>query len=166
MGKCLKKSPGIIRKSRVSYPVPGFLSSATWHSLPKKHYNGLNQTKPNQSNSQNGYCINHVWWIYYWSSLCYQDSDRSLAIKQWTYDPIQSLFHNFYKGYDNIDIYLFYLKRYHSATTFIKRLAKYKSHDDGISMSGVYCHAAHTDWLGSNNLQLVYVLLLLQSDSY
>ena len=43
----LKRSPGIIRKSRVSYPGPGFLSSATWPSLPKKHYNGLNQTKPN-----------------------------------------------------------------------------------------------------------------------
>ena len=28
------------------YPGPGFLSSATWPSLPKKHYNGLNQTKP------------------------------------------------------------------------------------------------------------------------
>ena len=40
----LKRSPGIIRKSRVSYPGPGFLSSATWPSLPK---NGLNQTKPN-----------------------------------------------------------------------------------------------------------------------
>ena len=39
----LKRSPGIIRKSRVSYPGPGFLSSATWPSLPKKHYNGLNQ---------------------------------------------------------------------------------------------------------------------------
>ena len=35
-------------KSRVSYPGPGFLSSATWPSLLKKHYNGLNQTKPNQ----------------------------------------------------------------------------------------------------------------------
>ena len=46
-GNALKRSPGIIRKSRVSYPVPGFLSSATWPSLPKKHYNGLNQTKPN-----------------------------------------------------------------------------------------------------------------------
>ena len=45
-GNALKRSPGIIRKSRVSYPVPGFLSSATWPSLPKKHYNGLNQTKP------------------------------------------------------------------------------------------------------------------------
>ena len=41
-GNALKRS-GIIRKSRVSYPVPGFLSSATWPSLPKKHYNGLNQ---------------------------------------------------------------------------------------------------------------------------
>ena len=46
-GNALKRSPGIIRKSRVSYPVPGFLSSATWPSLPKKHYNGLNQTKLN-----------------------------------------------------------------------------------------------------------------------
>ena len=44
-GNALKRSPGIIRKSRVSYPVPGFLSSATWPSLPKKHYNGLNQIK-------------------------------------------------------------------------------------------------------------------------
>ena len=42
-GNALKRSPGIIRKSRVSYPVPGFLSSATWPSLPKKHYSGLNQ---------------------------------------------------------------------------------------------------------------------------
>ena len=46
-GNALKRSPGIIRKSWVSYPGPGFLSSATWPSLPKKHYNGLNQTKPN-----------------------------------------------------------------------------------------------------------------------
>ena len=41
-GNALKRSPGIIRKSRVSYPGPGFLSSTTWPSLPKKHYNGLN----------------------------------------------------------------------------------------------------------------------------
>ena len=47
-GNALKRSPGIIRKSRVSYPGPEFLSSATWPSLPKKHYNGLNQTKLNQ----------------------------------------------------------------------------------------------------------------------
>ena len=44
-GNALKRSPGIIRKSKVSYPGRGFLSSATWPSLPKKHYNGLNQTK-------------------------------------------------------------------------------------------------------------------------
>ena len=44
-GNALKRSPGIIRKSRVSYPGPGFLSSATWPSLPKKHYNGLNPKK-------------------------------------------------------------------------------------------------------------------------
>ena len=42
MGHALKRSPGINRKSRVSYPGPEFLSSATWPSLPKKHYNGLN----------------------------------------------------------------------------------------------------------------------------
>ena len=47
-GNALKRSPGIIRKSRVSYPGPGFLSSATWPSLPKKHYNGL-KPKPNQT---------------------------------------------------------------------------------------------------------------------
>ena len=41
-GNALKRS-GIIRKSRVLYPGPGFLSSATWPMLPKKHYNGLNQ---------------------------------------------------------------------------------------------------------------------------
>ena len=49
-GNALKRSPGIIRKSRVSYPGPGFLSSATWPLLPKKHYNGLNQTTTNLSN--------------------------------------------------------------------------------------------------------------------
>ena len=43
-GNALKRSPGIIRKSRVSYPGPGFLSS-----LLKKHYNGLNQTKPKKN---------------------------------------------------------------------------------------------------------------------
>ena len=48
-GNALKRSPGIIRKSRVTYTGPGFLSSATWPSLPKKHYNGLNQTKPNEN---------------------------------------------------------------------------------------------------------------------
>ena len=43
-GNALTSSAGINSKSRVSYPGPGFLSSATWPSLPKKHYNGLNQT--------------------------------------------------------------------------------------------------------------------------
>ena len=38
-GNALKRS-GIIRRSRVSHPGPGVLSSATWPSLPKKHYNG------------------------------------------------------------------------------------------------------------------------------
>ena len=51
-GNALKRSPGIIRTSRVSYPGPGFLSSATWPSLPKKHYNGLNQGL-NQTNEIN-----------------------------------------------------------------------------------------------------------------
>ena len=37
----IKRSPGINRKSRVSYPGPGFLSSATWPSQPKKHCKGL-----------------------------------------------------------------------------------------------------------------------------
>ena len=40
-GHVLKRSPGIIRKSRVSNPGSGFLSSATWPSIPQKHYNGL-----------------------------------------------------------------------------------------------------------------------------
>ena len=40
-GHALKKSPGINRKSRVLYPDPRFLSSATWPLLLKKHYNGL-----------------------------------------------------------------------------------------------------------------------------
>ena len=39
-GNSLKRS-GIIRKSGVSYPGPGFLSGAAWLSLPKKHYNGV-----------------------------------------------------------------------------------------------------------------------------
>ena len=44
LGHALKRSVGIIRKIKVSYHSPGFLSSATWPSLLKKHYNGLNQT--------------------------------------------------------------------------------------------------------------------------
>ena len=49
-GNALKTSPGIIRKSRVSYPGPGFLSSATWSLLPKRHSNELNQ--PNQNKNE------------------------------------------------------------------------------------------------------------------
>ena len=45
-GNALERSPEIIRKSRVSYRGPVFLSSATWPPLPKKHYDELNQTKP------------------------------------------------------------------------------------------------------------------------
>ena len=40
-GHALKRSHRINRKSRVSYPGPGFLFSASWPLLPKKHYNGL-----------------------------------------------------------------------------------------------------------------------------
>ena len=46
-GHALKNSPGINRKSRVSYPGPGFPSSASWPSLPKRHYNGLINQKQN-----------------------------------------------------------------------------------------------------------------------
>ena len=56
-GNALKISPGIIRKSRVSYPGPGFLSSATWPSLPKKHYNGL---KPNLPRNMFGQPNSHA----------------------------------------------------------------------------------------------------------
>ena len=50
-GHALKRSPGINCKSRVLYPGPGFLSSATWPSMPKKHYNGLiNQSISRSSN--------------------------------------------------------------------------------------------------------------------
>ena len=38
-GDALKRSPGINRKSRVSYPGPGFLSSVAWPSMPKKNSN-------------------------------------------------------------------------------------------------------------------------------
>ena len=40
-GHALKRSLGINRKSRELYPGPEFLSSATWPSMPKKHFNGL-----------------------------------------------------------------------------------------------------------------------------
>ena len=40
-GHALERPLGINRKSRVLYPGPGFLSSATRPSLPKKYYNGL-----------------------------------------------------------------------------------------------------------------------------
>ena len=36
-----QRSPGINRKSRLLYPGPGFLSSATWPSMLKKHSYGL-----------------------------------------------------------------------------------------------------------------------------
>ena len=43
-GHALKRSPGIIHKSRVSYAGPGFLSCAKWLSLLKKHYKWINQS--------------------------------------------------------------------------------------------------------------------------
>ena len=51
-GSALKRSPVVIRKSRVSYPGPGFLSSATWPSLLKKHYNGLKGLKKYNNHQQ------------------------------------------------------------------------------------------------------------------
>ena len=48
MRRKAERQEDIGRESRVSYPGPGYLSSATWPSLPKKHYDGLNQTKPNR----------------------------------------------------------------------------------------------------------------------
>ena len=50
-GHALKRYPGINRKSRVSYLGPGFLSSATWPSLPKKE---LLWIKPNQTKCIHG----------------------------------------------------------------------------------------------------------------
>ena len=60
-GPALQRSPGIIRKSRVLYPGPGFLSSATWPLLPKKHYNGLiNQSNYNfQNEKPTGFMFEH-----------------------------------------------------------------------------------------------------------
>ena len=40
-GHALKRSPGINHNSRVWYPGHRFLSSDTWPSMPKKHYNGF-----------------------------------------------------------------------------------------------------------------------------
>ena len=37
-GGALKRSPGIIRKSRILYPGPGYLSSASWPLLPKPNF--------------------------------------------------------------------------------------------------------------------------------
>ena len=60
-GHALKRSPGINRKRRVSYPGPGFLSSATWPSLPKMPYNGLNQTMGKDPNFKEKYGINNTY---------------------------------------------------------------------------------------------------------
>ena len=57
LGHTLKISPGINRKSRISHPgTGGFLSSATWPLLPKKHYNGL----INQSIKQGKFICRHL----------------------------------------------------------------------------------------------------------
>ena len=47
-GHALKLYSGINRKSSVLCPGPGFLSSATWPSLPYNHYNGLKNQSINQ----------------------------------------------------------------------------------------------------------------------
>ena len=81
-----KRSPWINRKSRVSYPGPWFLSSVTWPSLPKKHYNGLiNQSiilrrYPGPSNR----CF---WLCYLWMRLL-------TAFNCWSVVPISSLLWN------------------------------------------------------------------------
>ena len=59
-GHALKRSPGINHKSRVLCPDPGFLSSATWPSLPKQHYNGLINQSINQSKNHYPGC-NTIW---------------------------------------------------------------------------------------------------------
>ena len=81
-GNALKRSPGIIRKSRVLYPGPGFLSSATWPSLPKKHYNGLNQTKPQ---SMNGSSTVHSLLSVLWSFMLFLDGHEIILICSLTY---------------------------------------------------------------------------------
>ena len=40
-GHAFRRSHGINRKSRVLYPGPGLISSATWHSMSKKHVYAL-----------------------------------------------------------------------------------------------------------------------------
>ena len=66
-GNALKRSPGIIRKSRVSYPSPGFLSSATWPMLPKKHYNGLNEINETQAVSD---IIEYMYKCMHYKDIC------------------------------------------------------------------------------------------------
>ena len=60
-GHALKRYPGINRKSRVSYLCPGFLSSATWPSLTKKHYNGLNHKKTQIFNTRRFFHRDRDW---------------------------------------------------------------------------------------------------------
>ena len=80
----LKRYPGIIRKSRVSYPCPGFLSSATWPSLPKKHYNGLDQT----CFACRNFCFKDYHVVIYTliaQGRSYESIDTRRAIVQWLY---------------------------------------------------------------------------------
>ena len=63
-GHVLKRSPEINRKSRVSFPGPGFLSSATWPLLPKKYYYSLNQTNPNNKQSYMAFDAKKVLSVY------------------------------------------------------------------------------------------------------
>ena len=48
-GHELKRSLGINHKRRVLYPGHRFLSSATWPSILKTHYNGLINQSINQT---------------------------------------------------------------------------------------------------------------------
>ena len=55
LGHAPERSPGINCKSRVLYRGPGFLSSATWHLLLKKHYNGIINQSSSRSTCTNIY---------------------------------------------------------------------------------------------------------------
>ena len=54
-GHALKRSPGIIHKSKWLYPGPWFLSSATLPSLPKKAQWWINQSIINNSRQKDYY---------------------------------------------------------------------------------------------------------------
>ena len=47
-GHVLERYHGINHKSKVLYPAPAFLSSATWPLMPKKHYKEVIHQSINQ----------------------------------------------------------------------------------------------------------------------